>query len=128
MQSRSLLRGKYSFRGKYPRIHACSACVTRTPIVLTQYFCLAYSRRAPCVLLVAGRTQRKTGRPVFLLRAVRRVSDHQKTYFAPASIALLGPFFARRPHVIARTTGCKRCFKSSLLLQWFHTSSKEPQL
>ena len=35
----------------------------------------AYSRRAPCVLLVADRTQRITGQPVFLLRAVRRACD-----------------------------------------------------
>ena len=40
--------------------------------------CLAYSERAPGVLIVAARSQRKTGRPVFRLRATRRVCDQQK--------------------------------------------------
>ena len=72
--------------------------------------CLAYSERAPGVLIVAARSQRKTGRPVFRLGATRRVCDQQKKHFPLVCISLLGPFLARKPLVVPRTTGCKRGF------------------
>ena len=81
--------GKYVFVVKHPGFFSYFPCVTRTPSLLTQYVCRACFRRAPCVLKDADLSQRKTGRPVLWLRAVRRLCVHQKTYVARTCIVLL---------------------------------------
>ena len=83
------LLGKYVFVVKHPGFFSYFPCVTRTPSLLTQYVCRACFRRAPCVLKDADLSQRKTGRPVLWLRAVRRLCVHQKTYVARTCIVLL---------------------------------------
>ena len=114
--STPLLRGSYFLVGKKFEILAYLSYFTRTPGVPTRYFTLASFLRARCVLLDAGTTQQKTSRPVFLLRAMRRLFALKITCVTLASSVLLGQFLRRRPHAGARTCGCTRAFSSFMLL------------